>query len=60
MFEFTKGKIGIYVSQNGVPISGLGHTVTELDVSQVPVFPKTQFSMLIPEVENHLKKLTGN
>jgi len=36
---------------------GLGPTVPELDVSRCPIFPKTQFSMMIPEVENHLKTL---
>ncbi|KAK3605551.1 hypothetical protein CHS0354_013192 [Potamilus streckersoni] len=37
---------------------GLGPTVSELDVTQCPVFPKQKFSMMIPEVEQHLKKLT--
>ncbi|XP_067655459.1 isochorismatase domain-containing protein 2-like [Haliotis asinina] len=36
---------------------GLGPTVSELDVSQHKVFPKTCFSMLIPEVEEHIKKM---
>ncbi|XP_046360652.2 isochorismatase domain-containing protein 2-like isoform X1 [Haliotis rufescens] len=36
---------------------GLGPTVPELDVSQHKVFPKTCFSMLIPEVEEHIKKM---
>lgn len=36
---------------------GLGHTVAELNVGKFPTFPKTQFSMLIPDVENHLKSL---
>ncbi|XP_046560058.1 isochorismatase domain-containing protein 2-like [Haliotis rubra] len=36
---------------------GLGPTVSELDVSQHKVFPKTCFSMLIPEVEEHIKKI---
>ena len=39
---------------------GLGPTVSELDVKGLPVFPKTQFSMMIPEVESHLKTLPGN
>lgn len=38
-------------------LAGLGPTVTELDVSQLKVFPKTRFSMLVPEVKEHLKKL---
>lgn len=38
---------------------GLGHTVSELDVSQLKVFPKTHFSMLIPEVVDHIKTLKG-
>ncbi|KAK2190078.1 hypothetical protein NP493_90g05012 [Ridgeia piscesae] len=37
---------------------GLGPTVSELDVSQCPVFPKTTFSMLTPDVLEHMKKLT--
>jgi len=36
---------------------GLGKTCEELDVAGCPVFPKTQFSMLIPEVEAHMKTL---
>lgn len=40
-------------------ISGLGHTVSELDVSQLKVFPKTHFSMLVPEVVDHIKTLKG-
>lgn len=36
---------------------GLGHTVTELNVDKCPIFPKTQFSMLVPDVEKHLKAL---
>lgn len=36
---------------------GLGHTVSELNVSQLKVFPKTHFSMLIPEVVDHIKTL---
>merc|ERR1712165_613361 len=36
---------------------GLGSTVSELDVSGCPVFPKTQFSMLVPEVQDHMKTL---
>lgn len=43
-----------------VHFAGLGPTVSELDVSQCPVFPKTSFSMLIPAVEEHMKKLEGN
>lgn len=35
---------------------GLGPTVSELEVSKCPVFPKMKFSMLIPEVEEHLKQ----
>ncbi|XP_065064072.1 isochorismatase domain-containing protein 2-like [Rhopilema esculentum] len=36
---------------------GLGSTVSEIDVSNAKVFPKTVFSMMIPEVEEHLKTL---
>merc|ERR1712137_929017 len=35
---------------------GLGPTVSELDVSKHPVFPKMKFSMAIPEVMNHIKQ----
>ncbi|XP_013065711.1 isochorismatase domain-containing protein 2-like [Biomphalaria glabrata] len=35
---------------------GLGHTVSELDVKQHKVFPKTCFSMMVPSVETELKK----
>ncbi|ESP04714.1 hypothetical protein LOTGIDRAFT_198478 [Lottia gigantea] len=35
---------------------GLGPTVPELDVSPYKVFPKTKFSMILPEVEEELKK----
>jgi len=38
---------------------GLGKTCKELDITGCPVFPKTQFSMLIPEVEAHMKTLPG-
>jgi len=36
---------------------GLGPTCSELDVSGLPVFPKTKFTMCIPEVTDHLKTL---
>ena len=37
---------------------GLGNTVPELDISHaVEVFPKTKFSMVLPEVEEKLKTL---
>lgn len=37
---------------------GLGSTVEELDISNaVQVFPKTKFSMVLPEVEETMKKL---
>ncbi|VDI57038.1 Hypothetical predicted protein [Mytilus galloprovincialis] len=36
---------------------GLGPTVSEIDVSQQKVFPKTSFSMLVPGVVDHLKTL---
>ncbi|KAK2144617.1 hypothetical protein LSH36_743g01008 [Paralvinella palmiformis] len=35
---------------------GLGPTVSELDISGLPVFPKTRFSMVLPEVEEHMKQ----
>ncbi|RUS71901.1 hypothetical protein EGW08_020339 [Elysia chlorotica] len=35
---------------------GLGPTVSELDVSQHKVFPKTCFSMIVPDVATELKK----
>lgn len=34
--------------------TGLGNTVTEIDVSAAKVFSKTLFSMVIPEVEAEL------
>ena len=36
--------------------TGLGNTVSEIDVSSARVFPKTVFSMAIPEVEEVLKQ----
>ncbi|XP_041349042.1 isochorismatase domain-containing protein 1-like isoform X2 [Gigantopelta aegis] len=41
---------------------GLGSTVPELDINNaVAVFPKTKFSMVLPEVEEKLKSLcSGN
>lgn len=39
---------------------GLGNTVPEVNISNaVQVFPKTKFSMLIPEVEEKLQTLCG-
>ena len=38
---------------------GLGPTVPELDISGLPVFQKTTFSMCLPEVKDHLKQYTG-
>ncbi|XP_005108331.1 isochorismatase domain-containing protein 2 [Aplysia californica] len=35
---------------------GLGPTVSELDVSQHKVFPKTCFSMIVPDVQAELEK----
>ncbi len=35
---------------------GLGPTVSELDVSQLPVFPKKDFTMVLPEVKEHIAK----
>ena len=38
-------------------VLALGHTVSEIDISKVlGVFDKTLFSMLIPEVEEILKR----
>ncbi|XP_052064702.1 isochorismatase domain-containing protein 2-like isoform X3 [Mytilus californianus] len=36
---------------------GLGPTVSEIDVSQEKVFPKTSFSMFVPTVVDHMKTL---
>ena len=33
--------------------------MSELDVTGLPVFPKLQFSMFIPEVKEHLKQYPG-
>ncbi|CAL1534351.1 unnamed protein product [Lymnaea stagnalis] len=39
---------------------GLGHTVPEVNITNaVNIFPKTKFSMIIPEVEEVLKTLRG-
>ncbi|KAL8614295.1 Isochorismatase domain-containing protein 2, mitochondrial [Nucella lapillus] len=35
---------------------GLGHTVPELGVKDEKIFPKTSFSMALPEVEEYLKQ----
>jgi len=35
---------------------GLGHTVSEMDVSQHKVFPKSCFSMMLPDFQAELKK----
>ena len=40
-------------------LTGLGPTVKELDIEGLPVFPKTQFSMMLPEVMDQLGKHTG-
>ena len=39
--------------------SGLGPTVSELDVSQHKVFPKTCFSMCVPDFQKELDNLKG-
>ncbi|XP_076450660.1 isochorismatase domain-containing protein 2-like [Babylonia areolata] len=36
---------------------GLGHTVPELGVKDEKIFPKTCFSMVLPEVEEYLKQM---
>ena len=41
---------------NHVMCIGLGNTVADIDVSSARVFPKTLFSMIIPEVEETMKK----
>ncbi|KAK7099092.1 isochorismatase domain-containing protein 2-like [Littorina saxatilis] len=35
---------------------GLGHVVPELGVKEEKIFPKTCFTMLLPEVEEYMKK----
>ena len=37
---------------------GLGNTVSEIDMTDVTAYPKTMFSMVIPEVEEKLKELS--
>ncbi|CAB4023423.1 isochorismatase domain-containing 2-like [Paramuricea clavata] len=37
---------------------GLGKTVNEIDMTGITAYPKTVFSMLIPEVEEKLKELS--
>ena len=39
--------------------AGLGPTVSELDVSDLQVFPKTKFSMCLPEVMDKMKDHPG-
>ena len=39
---------------------GLGPIVPDIDVSHGKVFPKTQFSMMIPEVMDHLREVRPN
>ena len=39
---------------------GLGPIVPEIDTSHGAVFPKTQFSMMLPEVMEHLKEVRPN
>ncbi|CAI9722791.1 domain-containing 2-like [Octopus vulgaris] len=38
---------------------GLGSTVPELDIKDIPVIAKTRFSMMVSEVENKLKEHPG-
>ena len=41
-----------------IDLAGLGRTVPELDItnfSSAPCFEKVQFSMMVPELQNHLK-----
>jgi hypothetical protein len=52
-----RGAVFMHSLQSQTVFAGLGSTVSELNVSHCPVFPKTQFSMVTPEVENHLKTL---
>ena len=41
---------------NGVCRAGFGSTVADIDVSTAKVFTKTRFSMLIPEVDEEIKR----
>ena len=41
---------------NTCDAAGLGNTVAEIDVSGAKVVAKTLFSMVVPEVEEELKK----
>ena len=39
---------------------GLGNTVAEVNISNaVAVYPKTKFTMLVPDLEEHMTKLCG-
>ncbi|XP_046857650.1 isochorismatase domain-containing protein 2-like [Xenia sp. Carnegie-2017] len=49
----------------GIPViateqypKGLGNTVKEIDMSEIKAYPKTVFSMVIPEVEKKLQELS--
>ena len=44
---------------NHVMWTGLGNTVADINVSGAKVFSKTLFSMVIPEVEEEMKKERG-
>ena len=39
--------------------TGLGHVVPELGVKEEKTFPKTCFSMVLPEVEEYMKQCGG-
>ena len=39
--------------------TGLGHVVPELGVKEEKIFPKTCFSMVLPEVEEYMKQYGG-
>ena len=58
---FTSCKLISYTIDNGVAFfrTDCGSTVEGLDTYGVPLFLKTQCSMLTPEVMDHLRTYTG-
>jgi len=43
----------------GCVFSGLGKTVNELEIGDLPVFSKTNFCMLQPDVDEYMKQFPG-
>ena len=52
--QYPKGINCTPVAKVIIILPGLGNTVKDIDISKAKVFPKTKFSMVIPEVEEIL------